>query len=83
VLQEFLDEFCFAYVNDILMYSKESIKEHRKHIRRVLEKLQAVELQLNIDKCEFEVTFTKYLGFIIKAETGIQMNSAKVQVIFD
>jgi hypothetical protein len=38
---------------------------------------------LDIDKCEFEVRTTKYLGFIIEAEAGIQMDPAKVQAILD
>ena len=40
-------------------------------------------LQLDIDKYEFEVQSTKYLGFIIEAGKGIRMDPAKVKAIQD
>ena len=40
-----------------------------------------VGLQLDIDKCEFEVQSTKYLGFIIKAGKGLRMDPDKVKAI--
>ena len=38
-------------------------------------------LQLDINKCEFEVKLTKYLGFIIEAGKGVSIDLAKVEVI--
>ena len=38
---------------------------------------------MNIDKCEFETKLCHYLGFIIEAGKGIQMNSEKVQAIVE
>ena len=49
----------------------------------VLEKLQQVGLQVDIDKCEFKTKFCHYLGFIIEAGKGIQMNPEKVQAIVE
>jgi hypothetical protein len=40
-------------------------------------------LQLDIDKCEFEVQSTKYLGFIVEAGKGIRMDPEKVKAIMD
>ena len=40
-------------------------------------------LQLDIDKSEFEVQSTKYLGFIIKAGKGVRIDPAKVEAILD
>ena len=54
ILHEHLDTFCFAYIDDIFIYSK-SKKEHAKHVRLVFQKLQKTGLQLDIDKCEFYV----------------------------
>ena len=39
-------------------------------------------LQINIEKCEFNVTRVKYLGLIVSTE-GIQMDAEKVQAILD
>ena len=52
-------------MNDILVFSK-TLYEHKKYAKTVLVCLQAAGLQLDIDKCEFEVHETKYLGLIIQ-----------------
>src|ERR1700688_3152102 len=39
-LREFLDVFCTAYLDDILIYS-DTLEEHKIHVRQVLEALQA------------------------------------------
>ena len=80
-LREFLDEFCTAYLDDVLIYTDGSRKQHQEHVRRVLSKLQEAGLQVDIKKCEFEVKSTKYLGFIIEAGKRIRMDPAKVAAI--
>ncbi|KAB2098877.1 hypothetical protein AG0111_0g12970 [Alternaria gaisen] len=80
-LREFLDDFCSAYLDDVLIYTDGSLKQHQEHVRKVLRKLQDAGLQVDIKKCEFEVKSTKYLGFIIKAGKGISMDPAKVAAI--
>ena len=82
-LRDYLDEFCSAYVDDILIYTDGSRKEHQEHVQKVLARLQEAGLQLDIDKCEFEVKETKYLGFIIGTEYGVRMDPAKVKAILD
>lgn len=82
-LRDFLDEFCSAYIDDILIFTSGSLQEHREHVRRVLQRLRMAGLQVDIDKCEFEVQSTKYLGFIIEAGKGIRMDPDKVKAILD
>lgn len=60
-LFEFLNEFCQAYLDDILIYSKTK-KEHREHVRKVLLKLRDAGLQVDINKCAFHVQETTFLG---------------------
>ena len=79
ILQDCLNIFATVYINDILIYSK-SVKEHQSHVQIVLIKLQKARLQLNIEKCEFNVKKVKYLGLII-VKGEIQMNSVKITVI--
>ena len=50
ILREYLDIFYFAYLDDILIYSNIK-KEYVKYIRKILEKLNNVDLYLNINKC--------------------------------
>ena len=79
VLHPFLDVFCTAYIDDVLVYS-DSLEEHRIHVKRVLHSLQQAGLQLDIKKCEFEKTEVTYLGMII-SDQGVQMDPAKVACI--
>ena len=64
ILFDYLDDFCTAYLDDILIYSDDPL-EHDLHVKKVLDRLRAAGLQADIKKSEFGVTRTKYLGFII------------------
>ena len=79
LLWEYLNDFCTAYLDDILIYST-SMKEHQIHVRKVLTKLREAGIQADVDKCEFHVTETKYLGLIISTK-GIKMEPSKVDAI--
>lgn len=54
VLWDHLNDFCSAYSNDILIYSK-TLKNYIQHVYLVLQKLIDVDLQVNIEKYEFHV----------------------------
>ena len=74
-----LHKFCQIYLNDILIYNK-ILKKHRIHVKEMLDKLHEVDLQIDIDKCEFKIqkiSFLKLLIFI----NDLRMNSRKVNVI--
>jgi len=81
VLRDYLDEFVSAYIDDILIYTSGSIADHRTKVRAVLQRLKDAGLQIDIDKCEFETTSVKYLGFIIEAGKGIRVDPEKVAAI--
>jgi len=82
-LQNFLNEFCSVYVNDILIFTDESLYQHQNYVQRVLLWLWDAGLQIDIDKCEFEVKSIKYLEFILKVEKNVQMNSQKMKTIMN
>ena len=79
ILREYLDVFCTAYLDDILVYST-GIAEHKHHVKQVLQRLREAGLFLDIYKCEFNVTTVKYLGIIITTE-GLEMDPSKVKAI--
>jgi len=83
VLQNFLNEFCSVYMNDILIFTDELLHQHQNHVWKILLQLQEVSLQIDIDKCEFEVKSIKYLKFILKVKKNIQMNSEKMKTIMN
>jgi hypothetical protein len=64
VLFLYLDEFCTAYVDDILIFFEDPA-EHHKHVTQVLKKLRSAGLQADIKKNEFSITKTKFLKYII------------------
>ena len=79
VLFDYLDDFYIAYLDDIIIYSKDQ-KTHEEHVRKVLDRLRLAGLQANIKKCEFGVTRTKYLGFIVTTD-GIEVDPDKVKTL--
>jgi len=78
-LMDYLDDFVTAFVDDLLIYSKNAA-EHEIHVKKVLERLRTAGLQASIRKCEFHVTRTKYLGFILTTD-GIEVDPEKSAVI--
>ncbi|OQD77422.1 hypothetical protein PENANT_c103G01711 [Penicillium antarcticum] len=81
VLQEHLDDFVSAYVDDIIIYSSDSLADHRRKVSEVLGKLREAGLQCDITKSEFECESVKYLGFIIRAGQGVCVYPKKVDAI--
>ena len=81
VLGEILDEFVIAYLNDILVFS-DNPKEHIRHVREVLARLEKAHLRIKLERCEFNVQETDFLGHLISPE-GIHVEQNKVQAIKD
>ncbi len=81
VLGKYLDVFCTAYLDDILIYSR-TRSEHADHVQKILQLLRENDLYVKLKKCEFCVSETKFLGLII-GQNGIRMNPEKVKAIVD
>jgi len=81
VLRKYLDIFCSAYLDDILVYSR-TRAEHTEHIRLILTALRDAGLHAKLSKCEFFREEVKYLGFIVGKE-GVKMDPDKIKTIID
>ena len=79
VLFDYLDDFCIAYLDNILIYSEDEL-EYELYIKKVLQQLWDTGLQADLKKYEFSITYTKYLGFIITIDS-IKIDPKKVIVI--
>lgn len=77
--REFLDKFLVVYLDDFLIYST-NLRDHRKHVRMVLEKLREAELFLKPSNCQFHLQEVEFLGYVI-SEKGIKMDPAKVDSV--
>jgi len=79
VLGEHLDKFIIAYLDDIIIYLN-SKKEYKKYVEWVLQRLYNKEILIAIEKCEFYIIKTNFIGFII--ELGyISIDLKKVKAI--
>ena len=76
---DYLDDFYTAYLDDILIYS-ENVLEYETQVKKILQRLREAGLQADINKCEFNVTSIKYLGFIIGTD-DLRADPEKVAII--
>ena len=77
--REFLDQFLIVYLDDLLIYS-DSLAEHKRHVRMVLERLREAGLCLKPAKCQFHVEEVAFLKFIVESNE-VRMDSSKVEAI--
>uniref|UniRef100_A0A8C5MK70 Gypsy retrotransposon integrase-like protein 1 n=1 Tax=Leptobrachium leishanense TaxID=445787 RepID=A0A8C5MK70_9ANUR len=79
VFRDFLQTFVIVYLDDILIYSPD-LKTHHAHVRQVLAKLLDNGLYCKLEKCLFDITTVKFLGYIITPE-GFEMDPSKLTAI--
>ena len=68
-------------MDNILIYTSGSLRDYRAKIHIILGKSREAKLILNINKYSFKKKEVKYLGFIIKAGVGLQMDPEKTKAI--
>ena len=79
ILFDYLDIFYIVYLDDILIYSENKL-EYQEYVTKILQRLREAGLQVDLDKYEFYIKRTKYLGFIISTDS-IEVDPDKVSVI--
>ncbi len=79
MLFEYLNDFYSAYLDNILIFS-ETLEEYKVYIKKVLIKLKEARLNLDINKYEFYIKETKYLGLIVR-RNSIKIDPAKIKAI--
>ena len=70
-----------VYLNNIIIYLN-SQKEYKKYIKWVLKRLYKENIPIIVEKCEFYIIKTDFIGFIIKLKK-ISIDLKKVQAIID
>ncbi|KAI2653487.1 Transposon Tf2-9 polyprotein [Labeo rohita] len=79
VLRDMLGRWCYAYLDDILVYSK-TLEEHTQHVRAVLRRLLAHQLYCKLEKCAFHQHTTTFLGFVVSSQ-GVAMDPQKLEAV--
>ncbi len=59
-----LDQFCKAYLDNMVAYSNLLVK-YREHVQLILAKLWEAGLYLKFSKCEFEMQQISFVRFIV------------------
>uniref|UniRef100_A0A8C6KJR4 Gypsy retrotransposon integrase-like protein 1 n=1 Tax=Nothobranchius furzeri TaxID=105023 RepID=A0A8C6KJR4_NOTFU len=65
VLCDFINRFVFVYLDDILIFS-DTLAEHHKHVRMVLQRLLENRLYVKAEKSEFHRSSITFLGYIFE-----------------
>ena len=79
VLRDLLNVTVIAYLDDILIFFKDSAK-HEDHVRQVLECLVKYKLCLKSEKCKWSKKEVKFLEFMIENNL-IQINLIKLAAV--
>ncbi|GJY15057.1 putative reverse transcriptase domain-containing protein [Tanacetum coccineum] len=81
VCKPYLDKFVIVFIDDILIYSKNE-KDHKEHLKAILELLKKEKLYAKFSKCEFWIPKVQFLGHVIDSK-GIHVDPAKIESIKD
>ena len=81
VLRDFLDQFVYVYLDDILIYSPDLVT-HQDHVNQVLKRPLEHQLYVKAEKSVFHAETVSFLGFIV-APGRVQMDPAKVSAVAD
>ena len=73
-------EFARAYIDDLLVISKQSFEEHLEYLEQVFTRLSEAGLKINAVKSSFSTTQLEYLGHIVNRQ-GVQPSTKKVEAI--
>ena len=70
----------FAFLDDILVITKGSIREHENELDKILKRLDNEGLAINLQKCKFAKNIIEWLGFTI-TPSGITPQITKTEAI--
>jgi len=70
-----------VYFNNIIIYLN-SEEEYKKYVKWVLQRFYNKEILIVIKKCEFHITKTNFVGFIIKLKC-ISIDLKKIEAIIN
>ena len=73
-------EFARAYLDDLLIVSKDDFESHLKHLEEVFTRLASAGLKVNATKSHFCCDELEYLGYLINRK-GVRPTIKKVEAI--
>src|SRR6266542_6268088 len=79
VLRDYLRKFCLVYLDNIIIYSK-SLKDYKRHVRKVLQIIRSAGLKLKPVKCKWFKQKIIFLGHKIEINR-IKLNDYNLKKI--
>lgn len=83
VLQQYLAEFCTAFIDDVITFFNKSRMDYLEKVKLVVKKLMDAGSLIVVKMCVFEASNVTYLGYIVDAGKGLRMDPAKIKVILE
>lgn len=68
-------------VDNILIWGR-THEEHNEHFRQVLNKMCAINMKLNLNKCRFRVSSVQYVGHLLTAD-GVKTDPEETKAVCD
>uniref|UniRef100_A0A914I313 RNA-directed DNA polymerase n=1 Tax=Globodera rostochiensis TaxID=31243 RepID=A0A914I313_GLORO len=76
-----LDGIALAYVDDVLIFTKEgNFEEHLAAVRKVLERFRLYNLKLSPKKCTFASKEMNFLGFVLNS-AGFKPSLSRIEIL--
>ena len=71
---------CFAYLDDIIIFSSGTVEDHLAKLEKVVERLSEWGWKLKPKKCHLLKKRIKYLGHIV-SENGVEADPEKIEAV--
>jgi hypothetical protein len=68
MLQEYLYDFVVVYLNNVLIYMKETRKDYIKKVKLVLREYEKRDILFKILKCTFFIKEVEFLGYTVTTQ---------------
>src|ERR1044072_6673724 len=79
ILRDYLEKFIIVYLDNIMIFSKDK-KSHKRHVRKVLNKIREARLKIKLLKYQWFKKEIKFVGHKISKE-GIKLDEDNVKKI--
>jgi hypothetical protein len=79
ILREQVGKFCYVYVDDVIIFSKDE-ESHVRHVDWVLRRLHEANMKVSVEKSRFFKESVNFLGFIVTSN-GATTDLEKVRAI--